>query len=264
MKKIILSLLNGRVLPVLGSQLKGLKLRINPLLAFTLFWKNTEPEKHFVYKLLIKDNDVIFDVGANTGMHSYFFSRSFKKAKVYAFEPLPANAGYIKDAISLNRITNIELVNAAVGAKTGEIYFNTASNNSQGFITEQESDLKVKLESLDNFIESRHVFPDFIKIDVEGAESQVLEGFKNSIEGVQPIMIIESHTPDNDRAISVFFQQQPYIIYRLAGIDECLKGKPFIPIKNLNATWPDIDGVWGNIVAIPESRKNDYIQFVKD
>lgn len=90
MKKIILSLLNGRVLPVLGSQLKGLKLRINPLLAFTLFWKHTEPEKHFVYKLLIKDNDVIFDVGANTGMHSYFFSRSFKKAKVYAFEPLPA------------------------------------------------------------------------------------------------------------------------------------------------------------------------------
>jgi len=55
---------------------------------------------------------------------------------------------------------------------------------------------------------------------VEGAESQLLEGFQNSIERVQPIMIIESHTPDNDRAISVFFQQQPYIIYRLAGIDD--------------------------------------------
>lgn len=264
MKKIILSLLNGLVLPVLGSQLKGLKLRVNPVQAFTLFWKNTEPEKHYAYKIFIKDNDVVFDVGANTGMHSYFFSKHFKQTKVYAFEPLPANADYIKDAISLNNITNIELVNAAVGAKTGEIYFNTAANNSQGFITEQQSDLKVKLESLDNFIEARQVIPNFIKIDVEGAEAMVLEGFKNQIARMQPVMIIESHTPDNDRAISTFFQLQPYIIYRLANADECLKGKPFIPIKNLNAIWPDPDGVWGNIVAIPQSRKNDYIQFVKN
>ena len=264
MKKIILSLLHGMILPVFGSQLRGLKLRVNPLLAFTLFWKNTEPEKHYAYKLFIKDKDVVFDVGANTGMHSYFFSRSFKETKVYAFEPLPVNADYIKDAISLNKIKNIELINAAVGAKPGEIYFNTAANNSQGFITEQQSDLKVKLQSLDNFIETRQVYPNFIKVDVEGAEALVLEGFKTHITQVQPVMIIESHTPDNDRAISVFFQQYPYVIYRLAGLDECLKGKPFIPIKNLNAIWPDPDGVWGNIVAIPESRKNNYIQFVKD
>jgi FkbM family methyltransferase len=264
MKKLILSLLNGWVLPVLGSQLKGLKLRVNRVQAFTLFWKNTEPEKHYAYKIFIKDNDVIFDVGANTGMHSYFFSRNFIQTKVYAFEPLPANADYIRDAISLNKIKNIELINAAVGAKTGEIYFNTAANNSQGFITEQESDLKVKLESLDNFIETRKLTPDFIKIDVEGAESQVLEGFKKQIAQVLPVMIIESHTPDNDRAISTFFQQQPYVIYRLAGLDECLKGKPFLTIKNLNSIWPDPDGVWGNIVAIPVSRKNEYMQFVKD
>lgn len=262
MKKIIRSLLNGMVLPVLGSQLKGLKLRADPVLAFTLFWKNTEPEKHYAYKLFIKDNDVVFDIGANTGMHSYFFSRAFKKTKVYAFEPLPANADYIRDSIHLNKIDNIELINAAVGAKAGEIYFNAGSNNSQGFITDKETALMVKMESLDHFIETRQVSPDFIKIDVEGAESLVLEGFKNYIDKLLPVMIIESHTPDNDRAISTFFQQYPYVIYRLAAIKECLKGKPFIAIKNLNSIWPDPDGVWGNIVAIPKSRNEDYAGYV--
>jgi FkbM family methyltransferase len=264
MKKIIRFLLNGRVLPVLGSQLKGLKLRVSPVFAFTLFWKNTEPEKHYAYKLFIKDNDVIFDIGANTGMHSYFFSRSFKKTKVYAFEPLPANADYIRDAIGLNKIDNIELVNAAVGAKAGDIYFNTGSNNSQGFITEQETALKVKMESLDHFIETRHVSPNFIKIDVEGAESMVLEGFKNYVGKLMPIMIIESHTPDNDRAIAAFFQQFPYVIYRLAAVEECLKGKPLIAIKNLNSIWPDPEGVWGNIVAIPGSINENYAGYVQN
>lgn len=81
---------------------------------------------------------------------------------------------------------------------------------------------------------------------------------------MQPVMSIETPTHDYNRAISTFFQQFPYVVYRLAGLDKCLKCKPFIAIKNLISIWPDTDGVRGNIVAIPESRKNEYMQFVKD
>jgi FkbM family methyltransferase len=264
MRRKILSLLNGMSLPIVGSQLRGFKLKVSPLLAFSLFWRNTEPENHYAYKILIRNNDVIFDIGANTGMHSYFFSKHFRNVRIFSFEPLPANFKYIEDMIRLNKLPNIQLVNCALGSHQGETYFNTSLNNSLGFITDKETAIKVKLESLDHFISSGSIKPDFIKIDVEGAESEVLEGFRNKINTVQPVLIIESHSPKNDKAISVFFQQNNYSIFRLSGISDCRNGKPFTCIKNLNSTWPDPEGVWGNIVAIPANRLNSIMQFVKE
>lgn len=255
-------MMKGRVLPVIGSQLRGLYLKAGPLFSFSLFWRNAEPEKHYVYRLLVKENDVVFDVGANVGLHSYYFSKNYKSIQVFAFEPQPDNISFIKETISRNKLKNIELVDRALGAKEGEIYFDTASNNSQGFITETETGLKVKVDTLDHFITSRNLFPKLIKVDVEGAESQVLEGFRNSIEKILPILVIELHTPENDRAVSAFFQNYDYTIFRLNGMKECEQGKPFQKIKNLNATWPDPEGIWGNIIAVPASRLhevNDYV-----
>ena len=264
MKKKILSLFNGLVIPVVGSQLKGLRLRFSSLLTASLFWRNTEPEKHLLYKLLIKENDVILDVGANIGLHSYFFSKWFKGVKIYSFEPLPENASYINDIVRLNRLSNIEVINCAIGSSTGHIYFNVSTSNYTGFISKQKTELEVELESLDHFIASRKICPNFIKIDVEGAEADVLDGFRGQIETVLPVLIIESHSPANDKAISEFFKRYNYAIYRLAGLNECKKGKLLVTIKNLESTWPDPEGVFGNIVAIPMNRKYEIKQFVVD
>ena len=226
--------------------------------SFSLFWKNCEPEKHYAYTKLIENENIVFDIGANVGLHSYFIARTFPHTKVIAFEPLPDNHAYIKSTIERNKIKNIELVESAMSSTVGTVFFNKSSNNSQGFITDEKTGLEVNVNTIDNFIITKKIKPDFIKIDVEGAEWKVLEGFRQSIAAILPIMIIELHNPENDRKVADFFKLLPYTMLRLGNPNECKIGKPFRTIKNLKAIWPDPDGVFGNIVLIPENKIENY------
>lgn len=262
MKNKFFSLFTGIILPAFGSQLKGLKLKVHPQLSMSLFWRNIEPAKHLLYRLVVKENDVIFDIGANTGLHSIFLAKLYSSVKIFAFEPLPANVKYIKDIKIINKLVNIEVIESAIGAHVGDVFFNTSTNNSMGHISEQKTGLKVKINTLDEFISFRKLNPNFIKIDVEGSEIDVLQGFSNLIETVFPIIVIESHNPENDLAISAFFKNYKYTIYRLADLKDCENGIYFKTIKNLNSSWPDLDGVWGNIVAIPKYRVGELMKYI--
>jgi hypothetical protein len=81
LKKLLISVFNGMLLPVFSSQLKGMRLRVDPLMPGHLFWNNVEPQVHHVYDILIKNGNVIFDIGANGGLHSYYISRRFKNMR---------------------------------------------------------------------------------------------------------------------------------------------------------------------------------------
>ena len=76
------------------------------------------------------------------------------------------------------------------------------------------------------------------------------------IDADLPIVVVELHTPVQDRAISDFFLHRPYNLYRLgdegarrhSGQRELLRR-----IGNPRAIWPEADGVWGTIVAVPRA-----------
>ncbi|HQQ96790.1 MAG TPA: FkbM family methyltransferase [Cyclobacteriaceae bacterium] len=254
MKKILADmvrkLLDGRVLRVLSGPLRGLKLRVTPLIKINNFVLPYEPDKQMAFDLLLKKDAVFFDVGANIGLHSYFTALKFPEASIYAFEPMPDNAVYISEVIRLNNLDNIKVIQAAISNESGKAFFDFSDNNSKGRISEEHTDVSVETYSLDDFVKENAISPDVVKVDVEGAEGKVLEGAVELMKNRPPIFIIELHTPEQDRQVARILIKHGYSIKRLNPSATGLNNDLLLEIKNTSATWPDPDGVWGSIVAI--------------
>ena len=258
LKKAFYSVFKGVSFPAFNSQLKGMKLIVDPLMPNFHFWRDIEIEGHLVYDNFIKDGNVIFDIGGNVGLHSSYFARHFNNTRVVTFEPLPENAAYLRKLIALNKITNIQLVEKAVGTKTGTVYFDRDKNNHQGHISAEPSSLSVQVTTLDDFITGNNVYPNFIKIDVEGFEADVLDGYKNKIAGSYPFIIIEIHTMEQSKRVGDFFRPMPYSIYRLVEQKSWALYKPLLFIDNVSVNNQPPEGMWGVILAIPNEAKEQY------
>jgi FkbM family methyltransferase len=151
--------------------------------------KDRERDSMALCAKLIRDGDVVFDVGGHIGyMTLYFASLVGLSGRTVAFEPGPLNLPYIRANIKSTRRENIVLVESAVGAENGFTTFwsedLTGQNGSiiPGYgavattakshgVRSQTREVTLKVTSLDSFVAPLGVSPSFAKIDVEGAES---------------------------------------------------------------------------------------------
>ena len=257
-KKVFYQIFKGVAFPAWNSQLKGVKLIIDPMMPNFHFWRDVEIEGHFVYDNFIKDGNVIFDIGGNVGLHSAYFATKFRDTKVFTFEPLPENVTYLKKLITLNKLSNIQLIEKAVGGTSGTVYFDRDKNNHQGHITNQVSDLSVQVTSLDDFITKNNVLPNFIKIDVEGFEGDVLDGFHQKVADSNPFVIIEIHGTEQGRRVATFFRTRSYTMFRLTDRKEWDQYKQLVYLENESDN-PEIPNqFWGVVLAIPDALKEQY------
>jgi len=255
-KKFLFHVFEGLTLPVFSEQLKGMKLKVSPLMAWGLYFKNVEPKVHAVYKKFMAPGCVFFDVGANVGLHSYFVSRRFAGSQVHAFEPLPGNADYIRTSLRINNISNITLIQKAVGDHSSTVYFDQFRSNHEGFITDRETGFSVALTSLDNYLDQVPVKPQLIKIDVEGAESKVLQGFEKHFSHVQPVMVIEVHNPPAAADLSRFFARYRYTVGLITGETDAAGEPVFRLLQSPEKPCTHTDTLIGQIVAVPEGLMN--------
>lgn len=260
MKTVIKKLFNNRVLPVLSSSLRGTRLRVNGLVKGSVFIHDYEPDKQNAFRFLLRENSIFFDVGANVGLHSYYVTRKFPKVKIVAFEPLPGNAAYIRETIQLNGFKNIQVVETAVSAQEGEAFFDNTMNNSMGMLVARQTSLKVKLITLNDYTRQNNIYPDVLKIDVEGAESDVLKGSSHLIAQAKPCFIIELHNPVQDLEVARILLGHGYSIFRLSEKAGRLPTDILLPILKPGVPWPDPEGVWGNLIAIHNSKLNQFMQ----
>ena len=133
---------------------------------------------------------------------------------VVAFDPLPQNIDPINKMITLNLDLNIQLCPIALGNKDGVTTFNVMPESSMGKLrsssfqgsAESVDILKVEIKTLDTLAFSDHFSPpDLIRIDVEGAELQVLQGGERLLRSHHPTLIIECHSK------SLAFQCNQYL-----------------------------------------------------
>jgi FkbM family methyltransferase len=124
------------------------------------------------------------------------------EGKVIAIEPSPLNFQQLQKNIKNENTTNVELHQVAGGDYNGTIkfYLNPHSNLSR--IITDDSDLpkegqiiEVPIITLDSFLEKNQIKKlDFIRMDVEGYEYNILQGMKNSIKKFKPMIQLEVHT----------------------------------------------------------------------
>ena len=128
----------------------------------------------------INNGDVCIDLGSNIGYTTlYMCERSGPEGKVYAIEPDPWNVEILTENIAQNNFMDrTEIFPIAISDLSGEIEFWTSdkSNLSSVQKTKHSTDcIKIGCESLNTFLEDR-LYPNFIKMDIEGHEVKVFEG----------------------------------------------------------------------------------------
>lgn len=148
-------------------------------LAFALF-VNAE-DRHGDYEFLhkvLRPGQIYVDVGANIGTLALSAASIVgSRGKVIAIEPHPVTFKYLNENVHLNKFSNVNLINSAVGANKGSIQFsNIKASDDQNKVLSQHSDgIEVRIDTLDNLLGAKTNI-DLLKIDVEGYEKFVLEG----------------------------------------------------------------------------------------
>ena len=137
---------------------------------------------------------VYFDIGANIGQHALY--ASFFSKEVYAFEPVPKLYQQFCKSIAKNNITNIRTFNFGLGKEKMElpIYSSRINMGNSTLLAKFDLPIKqmVRVEVMDDMVELKNLTRiDFMKIDVEGFEYEVLLGSEQYIKKFLPTMVIE-------------------------------------------------------------------------
>jgi FkbM family methyltransferase len=141
---------------------------------------------------------VFYDIGANAGFFTLLGCRCVgAQGRVFSFEPLPENAAVIRSQLQLNGMDNCTVVEAAVMDRAGAIGFCRGRDTSTAHIQRADdtsaAPMETKAVTLDGFVRTAPS-PEFIKMDVEGAELLVLKGACQLLHEAQPPrMLIEFH-----------------------------------------------------------------------
>lgn len=141
-------------------------------------------------KKIIKPGMRILEIGANIGYYALIETTlAGKNGFLYAFEPSPFNFSLLKKNLEINNIKNTELYQKAIGAKntTSKFYVADKSNLSS-FIKRFDMDMykngsiiDMEMITLEKFLEDKEQI-DFIRMDVEGYENEVLKGAQNILK----------------------------------------------------------------------------------
>lgn len=168
-----------------------------------LLWTGTW-ESDFASRLvkLISNGNVCYDIGGHRGFLAGIMAMS-GAAEVHCFEPNPENAAQIRKVIALNPNHTFHLQECAVGATDTTAEFVIMPQSSMGklhdssFQDYQKSGtrIRVAVRSLDSCLAKSGIRPpQLMKIDVEGAEVDVLRGASQLIHNHHPTLCIEFHS----------------------------------------------------------------------
>jgi FkbM family methyltransferase len=180
-------------------------------------WLGTyELDKQLVIERFVRPGMTIYDVGAQAGFYTIFFSRFVgESGRVFAFEPCPYEARFLLDHVRMNRLANVRVIQVAVPGHTGLIGMSTDRGTCQNQIcNDPDPPLRVPSIDLDS---SGLPVPDLIKMDVEGAESAVLRGARRMLREARPVVFVALHSDEQRGSCRALLLQAGYSLYRLDG-----------------------------------------------
>jgi len=181
-----------------------------------IFRDALEPEFEHLEKFLVPGG-VLMDIGGNTGIYTVKAAQFFRNhggGKVVTYEPLPEMLINLQRNLQLNQFDNVRLRSFCLGDKSGtaELWLNFRRPASSSLVHRDEAavsysvlvfplDVIWPIEKLDRL--------DYVKIDVEGAEAQVLAGGDETFRKFRPIIQLETGVVDSKLNLPRYSTWQP-------------------------------------------------------
>lgn len=142
---------------------------------------------------------IILDVGANIGVSGTMMSYIVPEGFVYCAEPSPKNVALLQRNLGRNAKAKYEVIAQAIGSEPGVVKFHESNQcgawnhvSADTMLTVSDATTTVMVNTVDEITRERNLDRlDFIKIDVEGFESEVLKGMRNTVDRLNPVVHME-------------------------------------------------------------------------
>ncbi len=168
----------------------------------------------------LRPGATLYDIGANVGFMTLVGARLVgPTGQVFAFDPVPENVEAIRSNVAMNGFDNVTVVEKAVssGGGSGRLLVSGWSAFSRletaSVPADTQKALDVDLISVDQLVANGTPAPDVVKIDVEGAELDVIEGMRETIRQHRPTIVCEMH--DRNREFVDLMSAHPYVVTNL-------------------------------------------------
>ena len=139
-----------------------------------------------VYLQNLPANSYIIDCGANIGMSVIYLKKLCPAAVVIAFEPDPENFKLLKKNVESHQLSSVELKNEAVWTSNTTLNFAADGNMGSRIGTGKDATVQVRAVRLRDLLNQK---VDFLKIDIEGAEFEVIKDIQDKLLMVQNLFV---------------------------------------------------------------------------
>ena len=180
----------------------GIRVEYSPKIALDIVVRDTLRQGSFeareveILRSHTLESGVFIDVGANIGYFTLLASRWVGSAgRVYAFEPVRQTYMLLRRNIALNNSVNVTTFQVACAAEPGELSIVTGQDSGWAYLsTDGQGGEQVAVTTVDRFVvEQRLDRLDVVKIDVEGADFEVIKGACQTIKRFRPVIWLETH-----------------------------------------------------------------------
>lgn len=142
-----------------------------------------------------KEVPIVYDCGSNVGTSIFYFKHLYPRARVVGFEADPNIFRYLEN--NVGKLCNVEISNAAIWTENGKINFGCQGADGGSLVNSFDSNVQVDSVRLRDYLEKEDRV-DFLKIDIEGAETDVLKDCENCLGKVENIFI-EYHSISSEK-----------------------------------------------------------------
>jgi FkbM family methyltransferase len=230
-----------------------MRYRVNEITGLSPWYSGVEREHQKAFKQLVGEGDTAVDVGANWGLHVLYLSKLVgSRGFVIAVEPFAPAMRELEWHLRANECSNVKALPLALSDRDGQASFTAGHSAYTGHLSSLDPAVSgggitgsepVRTRTLDSIVGELNLKTlKLVKMDVEGAESLVLEGATETLQRLRPFVVVDLHTPEQDVRVAKLLTTHGYTLERLS---------PGPPIRNVQEGWPDQEGVWGTILGRP-------------
>lgn len=198
-------------------------------------------ESHIVGRFTPKEGDTVIDIGAHIGRYTITSSKQVgNTGRVVAIEADPENFELLKRNIALNKLTNVLTLNYAVfSTRTRmKLYEQSASAKYNSIMLTRARTMnyvEVNADTLDSILEQNTINQvNWIKIDVEGAEFEVLKGSTKTLSSNDISLLVEIHNIDDPSHYDNILNFLKYHNYEITFENRYGSGESHVIFRNNN------------------------------
>ena len=166
----------------------------------------------------IQPGSTVIDIGAHIGLFSVLAARLHKNVKVFSYEPFPENYSLLRENVDINSLKKqIKTFKVGIGAKEEKrkLYVHRSNSGGHSLYKKSNNAITISLIPLREVFRANNIRTcDFLKMDCEGAEYEILMNTPDDILKKIKCIALEYHANEDSKILEAFLKKKGFTVRR--------------------------------------------------